>query len=315
MSPHDNHRLYFGAQVLFRSDDQGSSWRAISGDLSRNLDRNQLEVMGRVWSVDAVAKNRSTSSFGHIVAISESPLVEGLIYVGTDDGLVQVTEDGGETWRMIESLPGVPGHQLRARRGDFAAQPGRDLRGGEQLQAGRLPAVCAEVGGPWAKLDRDHRRAARQQPVLLDRAGSGRAGAALPGRGVRRVRVGGRGRVMDGLRERAADDRRARPGDPEARGRPGGRDVRAQLLRGRRLHAAAAAGARSGGDPGFGGSHLRGGRWGHVRAVESRRRERERFLRGRQPAVGRTFHLLGGGVATDAGGRAGGGRAEGAASG
>ncbi|MYF61192.1 MAG: glycosyl hydrolase, partial [Gammaproteobacteria bacterium] len=108
MSPHDNHRLYFGAQILFRSDDQGSSWRAISGDLSRNLDRNQLEVMGRVWSVDAVGKNRSTSVFGHIVAISESPLVEGLIYVGTDDGLVQVTEDGGETWREIASLPGVP---------------------------------------------------------------------------------------------------------------------------------------------------------------------------------------------------------------
>ena len=108
MSPHNNHRLYFGAQILFQSDDQGSSWRAISGDLSRNLDRNQLEVMGRVWSVDAVAKNRSTSAFGHIVAISESPLAEGLIYVGTDDGLVQVTEDGGETWRRIESLPGVP---------------------------------------------------------------------------------------------------------------------------------------------------------------------------------------------------------------
>ncbi len=108
MSPHDNHRIYFGAQILFQSDDQGTSWRAISGDLSRNIDRNQLEVMGRVWSVDAVAKNRSTSSFGHIVAVSESPLAEGLIYVGTDDGLVQITEDGGETWRAVESLPGVP---------------------------------------------------------------------------------------------------------------------------------------------------------------------------------------------------------------
>ncbi len=108
MSPHDNERLYFGAQILFRSDDQGSSWRAISGDLSRGIDRNALQVMGRVWSVDAVAKNRSTSAFGHIVAISESPLVQDLIYVGTDDGLVQITEDGGETWRAVESLPGVP---------------------------------------------------------------------------------------------------------------------------------------------------------------------------------------------------------------
>ena len=108
MSPHDNHRLYYGAQILFQSDDQASTWRPISGDLTRNLDRNQLEVMGRVWSVDAVGKNRSTSVFGHIVAVSESPLVEGLIYAGTDDGLVQVTEDGGENWRAVESFPGVP---------------------------------------------------------------------------------------------------------------------------------------------------------------------------------------------------------------
>ncbi|MEZ4415415.1 MAG: glycosyl hydrolase [Gemmatimonadota bacterium] len=108
LSPHDHQRLYFGAQILFRSDDMGSTWRAISGDLSRNLDRNQLEVMDRVWSVDAVGKNRSTSVFGHIVSISESPLMEGLIYVGTDDGLVQVTEDGGQSWRAVTSLPGVP---------------------------------------------------------------------------------------------------------------------------------------------------------------------------------------------------------------
>ena len=108
MSPHDSKRLYFGAQILFQTDDQASTWRPISGDLTRNIDRNQLEVMGRVWSVDAVAKNRSTSVFGHIVSISESPLVEGLIYVGTDDGLIQVTEDGGQNWRAVESFPGVP---------------------------------------------------------------------------------------------------------------------------------------------------------------------------------------------------------------
>ncbi len=108
MSPHDSERLYFGAQILFKTDDRGSTWTPISGDLTRDLDRNALDVMGRVWSVDAVSKNRSTSVFGHIVAISESPLAEGVIYVGTDDGLVQVTEDGGATWRATESFPGVP---------------------------------------------------------------------------------------------------------------------------------------------------------------------------------------------------------------
>jgi photosystem II stability/assembly factor-like uncharacterized protein len=108
ISPHLNTRLYYGSQILFRSDDRGDTWRAVSGDLTRNLDRNKLEVMGRVWSVDAVAKNNSTSYFGTIVAASESPLMEGLIYVGTDDGLIQVTEDGGENWRRYEKFDKVP---------------------------------------------------------------------------------------------------------------------------------------------------------------------------------------------------------------
>ena len=108
ISPHAHTRLYFAAQRIFRSDDRGDSWVPISPDLTRQVDRNRLEVMDRVWSVDAVAKNASTSFYGNIVALSESPLVEGLIYAGTDDGLVQVTEDGGRSWRRIESFPGVP---------------------------------------------------------------------------------------------------------------------------------------------------------------------------------------------------------------
>ena len=108
ISPHDPSRLYYGAERLFRSDDRGQSWSAISGDLSRGLDRNRLKVMGRVWSVDTVAKNDSTSMYGSMIALSESPLVEGLIYVGTDDGLIQVTEDGGQQWRRVDTIAGVP---------------------------------------------------------------------------------------------------------------------------------------------------------------------------------------------------------------
>ena len=67
-----------------------------------------MELMGRVWSVDAVSKNNSTSQYGNIVSLDESPLVEGLIYVGTDDGLVQVTEDGGKNWRKISDFPDIP---------------------------------------------------------------------------------------------------------------------------------------------------------------------------------------------------------------
>jgi len=110
ISPHSHTRLYFAANRIFRSDDRGDSWRPISPDLTRQVDRNALEVMGEVWSVDAVAKNRSTSYYGSIISLTESPLVEGLIYAGTDDGLVRITEDGGGNWRSIESesLSGVP---------------------------------------------------------------------------------------------------------------------------------------------------------------------------------------------------------------
>jgi len=108
VSPHNSSRLYFGAEKLFRSDDRGESWVAVSGDLSRNLDRNTLEVMGRVWSVDAIAKNTSTSIYGSLIALDESPLVEGLIYAGTDDGLIQVTGDGGQNWRKVSSFKDVP---------------------------------------------------------------------------------------------------------------------------------------------------------------------------------------------------------------
>lgn len=107
LSPHSNTRLYFAANKLFRSDDRGNSWKAISPDLTRQIDRNQLPVMGKVWSVDAVAKNASTSLFGNIVSLTESPKKENLIYIGTDDGLIQVTEDA-QNWRKIDKFPGVP---------------------------------------------------------------------------------------------------------------------------------------------------------------------------------------------------------------
>ena len=108
ISPHDSRRVYFAAHKLFRSDDRAESWTAISGDLSRGLDRNQRPVMGRIWPPEAVWKNVFTSPWGTIVALDESPLVEGLLYVGTDDGLVQVSEDGGGAWRREEVFPGVP---------------------------------------------------------------------------------------------------------------------------------------------------------------------------------------------------------------
>ncbi|MGB0403618.1 MAG: VPS10 domain-containing protein [Salibacteraceae bacterium] len=108
ISPHNNKRLYFAANKVFKSDDQGNTWTTISDDLTRQIDRNSLPVMGKVWSVDAVAKNKSTTIYGNIVALSESPKQENLLYVGTDDGLIHVSPDAGTTWKKIESVSGVP---------------------------------------------------------------------------------------------------------------------------------------------------------------------------------------------------------------
>ncbi len=110
ISPHNPRRLYYGAEKLFVSDDRGDSWRVISPDLTRQVDRNTLKVMGRVWSVDSIAKNDSTSMYGSLIGISESPLTPGLIAVGSDDGVISVTEDGGENWRSVEKFAKVPKH-------------------------------------------------------------------------------------------------------------------------------------------------------------------------------------------------------------
>jgi len=108
VSHHASGRVYFAANKLFRSDDYGNSWQEISGDLTRQIDRNKLKVYDRIVSIDAVAKNGSTSLYGTIVALSESPIDENLIAIGTDDGLIQITEDGGNTWRKIDCIPGAP---------------------------------------------------------------------------------------------------------------------------------------------------------------------------------------------------------------
>jgi len=108
ISPHDNKTLYFSANKVFKSTNRGNSWQTISDDLSRGIDRNTLKVMDKVWSVDAVAKNKSTTIYGNIVSFDESPKKQGLLYAGTDDGLIHVTENDGQAWKKIESFSSVP---------------------------------------------------------------------------------------------------------------------------------------------------------------------------------------------------------------
>jgi photosystem II stability/assembly factor-like uncharacterized protein len=108
VSPHDASTLYFAANKVFKSTNKGDDWKTISPDLTQQLDRNKMKVMGQVWTIDAVMKNASTTIYGNIVALDESPIKKGLLYAGTDDGLIQISENDGQTWSKISIFPGLP---------------------------------------------------------------------------------------------------------------------------------------------------------------------------------------------------------------
>jgi hypothetical protein len=110
ISPHSPTRIYYASQRVWRSDDRGDSWNPISPDLTKNQDRMLLPVMGRQWSSTAPWDFVAMSAFDTITSLAESPVQEGLLWAGTDDGLLQVSGDGGENWEAIPvgDLPGVP---------------------------------------------------------------------------------------------------------------------------------------------------------------------------------------------------------------
>ena len=107
-SVHAAGRIYFANDRVLRSDDRGNTWKAVSPDLSRNLDRTTLRLMDRVWGVDAVARNTSTTLYGNMTALVESPVKEAILATGTNDGRISVTDDGGTKWRSIDKFPVVP---------------------------------------------------------------------------------------------------------------------------------------------------------------------------------------------------------------
>jgi len=110
ISPHSPTRLYYASQRVWRSDDRGDSWTPISPDLTKNQDRILLPVMGRQWSSTAPWDLFAMSNYNTITSLAESPIEEGVLWAGTDDGLLQVSSDGGASWKAIPvgDLPGVP---------------------------------------------------------------------------------------------------------------------------------------------------------------------------------------------------------------
>ena len=110
VSPHDPARIYYASHRVWRSDNRGDSWRVISPGLTRDQERFGLPIMGRTWSWDNPWDVSAMSTYNTITSLAESPVQKGLLYAGTDDGLIRVSEDGGESWQKIEvgSIKGIP---------------------------------------------------------------------------------------------------------------------------------------------------------------------------------------------------------------
>jgi photosystem II stability/assembly factor-like uncharacterized protein len=108
ISPHDSKKLFLGANRLFISTDRGDSWRRTE-DLSTGIKRDKLLIGVAKPGPGVLSPDDGQSTFGQILTVSESPLRPGLIYVGTDDGNLQVSRDDGRTWKNLAGrAPGVP---------------------------------------------------------------------------------------------------------------------------------------------------------------------------------------------------------------
>ena len=108
ISPHNNRTIYLAANRVFRSTDRGDTWTR-SEDLSNNADRDKMPIMGKLPDKDMLSRHDGQETFGQVVTLAESPIKEGLLWAGTDDGNLQVSRDAGKTWKNVTGkVPGVP---------------------------------------------------------------------------------------------------------------------------------------------------------------------------------------------------------------
>jgi photosystem II stability/assembly factor-like uncharacterized protein len=101
VSPHNPEKIYIASYRVWESENRGDSWTPISGDLTRNENRVELPIMGRTQSWDNAWDVKAMSQYNTITSLSESPVQEGIIWAGTDDGYIQVTSNGGNSWKSI----------------------------------------------------------------------------------------------------------------------------------------------------------------------------------------------------------------------
>jgi len=108
ISNFDHKTIYYGGNYLFKSTDRGDSWVKLGGDLTTGVDRNKLKIFGKVPDKNTLSRHDGVEHYPTITTFSESPLTANVLWVGTDDGNVQVTRDGGKTWKNVAGKTGAP---------------------------------------------------------------------------------------------------------------------------------------------------------------------------------------------------------------
>lgn len=116
ISAFDAKTIYYASQFLFRSTDRGDSWTRISPDLTTGVEQNSLPTMGRLPDAKMMSRQDGVWNYACITVIAESPLDAEELWVGTDDGYLQVTRDLGKSWENVtERIPGLPQRTCVAR--------------------------------------------------------------------------------------------------------------------------------------------------------------------------------------------------------
>ena len=109
VSAFDHKTVYYGGNFLFKSSDRGDTWTRLGADLTTGADRNKLQIFGKTPDKKTLSRHDGVQEYPTITTFSESPVNANVIWVGTDDGNLQVTRDGGKTWKNLAGrVPGVP---------------------------------------------------------------------------------------------------------------------------------------------------------------------------------------------------------------
>ena len=228
VSPHDPKVVYYGGNKLFRTDDRGQTWREVSPDLTLNQDWKKLPLLGPERSADTLSRDDGVSDFGTITTIDESPRQAGVIYVGTDDGQVQMTRDGGKTWTNLTSRFKLPGPRWVSRVLASRSAAGTAYVGVRRPSGRRLQAVHLQDDGLRRDVDVGRGRHPRRHGGERARRASAQREAAVRGHRVRPVLHHRRRRALDARARQPAARAGGRHRDRGAQQRSDPRHARPQ---------------------------------------------------------------------------------------